>query len=361
MLLELARKAQVRSLAVVGLAKNAGKTVTLGSLIRQAETAGLALGLTSLGYDGEKVDLLTRLSKPRIFAPAGTLIATAEDTLTRAEASLELLQPTNFVTALGPVMLARVREAGTVEIAGPDSLAEIQSVTNAMLQIGCSLALVDGALDRVGSAAPCVTDAAIIATGASVANTRRRILIKTLHAVTVLTTPLAVGQVHQAFKTFLQSGRVGFWRADQGLRQSQYASLLGQQVNILQELQDASHILVPGALTDSFLHEVLHQKAPKQSLPVLVVPDGTHIFASPEVWQRFHQRGGRVEVLEQANVLAVTVNPTSPTGASFPAKDFARELARGLAPIPVYDLFQNEYQPVTALEYRSQDGGDGYA
>ncbi len=352
MLLELARQAQVRSLAVVGLAKNAGKTVTLGSLIRQAQASGLTLGLTSLGYDGEKVDLLTRLSKPRIHAPAGTLIATAEDTLTRAEASLELLRPTNFVTALGPVMLARVREAGTVEIAGPDSLAEIRAVTNAMLDLGCSLALVDGALDRVGSAAPCVTDATIVATGATVANTRRRILIKTLHAVSLLTAPLAQLPVRQAAEKCLESGTVGFWQAESGLRSSRFESLLGQQVSILEELQDATHILVPGALTDSFLHEVLHFPWLMRTLPVVVVQDGTHIFASPEVWQRFHQRGGRVELYEQAKILAVTVNPTAPTGASFPAREFARELARGLAPIPVYDLFQNDRSPVSLLEHK---------
>ena len=44
------------SLAIVGLAKNVGKTTTLGSLLDAAARRGLRVGLTSIGRDGEPLE-----------------------------------------------------------------------------------------------------------------------------------------------------------------------------------------------------------------------------------------------------------------------------------------------------------------
>ena len=52
--------------SLVGLSKNAGKTVTLNRLIRAAAGLGIPLGLLSTGRDGEPVDAVTELPKPRI-------------------------------------------------------------------------------------------------------------------------------------------------------------------------------------------------------------------------------------------------------------------------------------------------------
>ena len=359
MLLTHVRRAQARSVAVIGLAKNVGKTVTLRRLIAEAAAAHIPLGLTSLGYDGERVDRLTRLPKPRIYAPAGTVIATAEGALRQAEASLELLQVTDFSTALGGVVIARVREAGAVEIAGPDTLQQMQAIISALQQAGSQLVLVDGALDRVGTAAPRVTDATILATGASLSNNPRRVLEKTLHTVALLTAPAVPAALRHAAETAFAAGKIAYWHPVAGLRPSTQTSLLGEATVILQELGDASHLLIPGALTDSFLHALLQSQrrlpgsqpdSPAQqsssALPTLVVPDGTHVFASPEVWQRWRHQGGNLQVLHQVQLLAVTVNPTAPSGHSFPARQFAADIAQALHPLPVYDLFLDEERPV---------------
>ncbi len=62
-----------RSLAVVGLVKNAGKTTVVNALMANCDHL---FGLTSLGLDGERTDHLTGLAKPSITPPAGTLVAT---------------------------------------------------------------------------------------------------------------------------------------------------------------------------------------------------------------------------------------------------------------------------------------------
>ena len=71
--------ASVRRLALVGLAKNSGKTVTLTALLRELETEGRLIGVTSVGRDGEERDVIdARIEKPRVRLRAGSLVATTD-------------------------------------------------------------------------------------------------------------------------------------------------------------------------------------------------------------------------------------------------------------------------------------------
>ena len=48
--------ASTRRLALVGLAKNTGKTEALAALLRELQAAGRRVGVTSVGRDGEQRD-----------------------------------------------------------------------------------------------------------------------------------------------------------------------------------------------------------------------------------------------------------------------------------------------------------------
>src|SRR5665811_1520600 len=93
-----------RSLAVIGLVKNAGKTTVVNALM--ANCAHL-FGLTSLGLDGERTDHLTGLAKPRIAPPAGTLVATTTPSLTRGEALPMRLMAPSTSTCSAPCAWSR--------------------------------------------------------------------------------------------------------------------------------------------------------------------------------------------------------------------------------------------------------------
>ena len=76
----LQRLHSVRTMSIVGMCKNAGKTTMLNWLLEQGRLQG-TLGLTSIGRDGESTDVVTGTEKPGIFVREGTLIATAQDML----------------------------------------------------------------------------------------------------------------------------------------------------------------------------------------------------------------------------------------------------------------------------------------
>jgi hypothetical protein len=169
----LARALGAPSIAVVGTSKNAGKTVVIAALAAALSARGSPFALCSIGRDGEAADALDAASKPRFFLRPGATLATAAALVPRSPA-LEILELTAETSALGSIVLARVRAPGFVEIAGPASAAALRRIVRALGADG-RLVLVDGAVDRI-AALRGGDDAIVVATGAAGARTMTRAL-----------------------------------------------------------------------------------------------------------------------------------------------------------------------------------------
>ena len=79
----------VKTMSIVGMCKNAGKTTMLNWMLHHDRLRG-TLGLTSIGRDGESTDVVTGTEKPGIFVREGTLIATARDMLRLGDVTTEI-------------------------------------------------------------------------------------------------------------------------------------------------------------------------------------------------------------------------------------------------------------------------------
>lgn len=154
-----------RIIGIAGTAKNTGKTTTMTALMEEVYRKKIILGLTSIGYDGEMMDNVTGLPKPRVTAQAGTLVAIAAGCLPGCSAEIEIIEETDIKTALGRVIIGRVQKEGLVVLAGPNKSTELRRVNHLLAQYGCGLIFVDGALNRVAPMAE--TDGLILATGAA--------------------------------------------------------------------------------------------------------------------------------------------------------------------------------------------------
>jgi hypothetical protein len=106
--------------SIIGLSKNVSKTTTLNYLIKNLKE--YQLGLTSIGRDGEKYDVITQLPKPRIFIKKGTILATARQSFEASEVEMELLKTTQYNTPLGEVLILKALNDGFVELAGPSRI-----------------------------------------------------------------------------------------------------------------------------------------------------------------------------------------------------------------------------------------------
>src|SRR5271155_276431 len=179
-----------RRLALVGLAKNTGKTETLAAILAEHAAAGALVGVTSIGRDGEAHDVIdARIEKPRVRLAAGSLVATTGELLRSSGLVHERLVQTGMRTPLGEVVIARISQAGTVEVAGPSAAADVRAVSDAMAELGARHVLIDGAIDRRAASSPEVADGLVMATGAVLGAEIEQVVAATVDAVDLVRLP----------------------------------------------------------------------------------------------------------------------------------------------------------------------------
>ena len=67
-----------KSLSIVGLDKNTGKTECLNYILGKVEGTGKRIALTSIGIDGESRDTVTHTAKPEIKIHPGMIFISDE-------------------------------------------------------------------------------------------------------------------------------------------------------------------------------------------------------------------------------------------------------------------------------------------
>jgi len=297
-----------RSLAVIGLVKNAGKTTVVNALMANCPHL---FGLTSLGLDGERIDHLTGLAKPSIAPPAGTLIATTRGSLERSHYAMEILEELPFHTPLGRVVIGRARSEGKIEVSGPTTLAELRATIEALQAHGADQVLVDGAINRIGSASPRVSDGVVVATGGMVGDTLGDVVETTVATLDMLMLP-EVSAATRALVTPLlaQNARAVAFAADGDPMRLDLGTVVGEGVTVAREMERlaARTLFVGGALTQEFVDDFTRVLPPRHRLRV-VVRDATVLVLPAAVVARFRRRGIALEVLTPLRVLAVTANP----------------------------------------------------
>ncbi|MBI2733164.1 MAG: hypothetical protein HYX44_07670, partial [Aquabacterium sp.] len=113
------RVSRMQTVSVMGMSKNTGKTVCLNHLLACALHERVAVGLTSIGRDGEDRDEVFAIPKPPVQVTPGCLVATARDTLLRAKVRTKLIDGSGINSPMGEILLVKALEAGTMEVAGP--------------------------------------------------------------------------------------------------------------------------------------------------------------------------------------------------------------------------------------------------
>lgn len=327
-----------RVVSVVGMAKNAGKTVALNKIIEEAYNRYITLGLTSIGRDGEREDLVTKTDKPVIHVMEGTIVATAQDILLNSDARLEILEVTDYRTTMGPVVICRVKENGLVELAGPSNNEEIREVSRKMLIYGADISIVDGAINRKTAASPAVTEATILATGAVVSRSMDRVLDETAHQIELYHLKTVKNREVLAFaEEVIEKGCIGIVDENQKYRMLSLKTALSAGRIIGSALTEKSrYIIFPGSLVKKTIEDLIGV-SPYYKQVTFVVQDGTKIFIPRAEWCRLKKRGVKIEVMEPLNVLAVSINPYAPQGYEFPAVEFSRKMKESLT-LPVIDV-----------------------
>lgn len=294
----------VRSMSIVGMCKNAGKTTMLNWLLAHSGR-GRVLGLTSIGRDGESTDVVTGTEKPSIFVPAGTLIATAKDMLWLGDVTKEILVSTGIPTPLGEVIIMRARSDGYVQLAGPSITTQLKSVSQTFFDLGAEQSIIDGALGRKSLGARQVAEGIVLCTGASYHMRMEKVIADTVSIYRIMNLPKA-----QALPA-----------APEG--------------TLEQCLKERGEALVTGALTDSMVLPLLRAGVLRRNR--LVVADPSKVLLSPDTLDKMQLREVRLETAEAARTLCITVNPVSAYGWKFDKDEFRARLQEAVD-VPVINV-----------------------
>jgi hypothetical protein len=335
LLYELSQK--YKTISIVGMAKNAGKTTALNFLIEEAIDEGITLGITSTGRDGETQDLVTGTEKPRVYMEEGMIAAVPALLYDLADAGLEVIRRTKYSTAIGELLICKVREAGYVQIAGPVINAEQKMLCQDMMDLGCELIMIDGAIDRKTIASPDTSDAIILSTGAVLSRTLSKVCDETAHIVNLYRTPeLEAGAAREAIEKNNFDDKIMLVDAENNVTKLDLVTGLGAAKDINAAIdEDTRYIYVPGAFTNSVIKDI----SPKNLKQVrFVLKDPTKIFVNAMDWGIFRKKGFRPCVLQNIEIAAITVNPWSPAGYTFDNKVLLEEMQKAIPDIPIIDV-----------------------
>ena len=333
-------KEKHKTLSIVGMAKNSGKTTALNYLIEEAMEEGILLGITSTGRDGESSDLVTGTEKPKVFLDSGTLVSVPTQLYDLSDAGLEILKMTKYSTAIGDLMICRVVDSGYVQIAGPLNTKDHKRLCREMLDMGAEMVLIDGAMDRKSIAAPETSDGILLATGAVLSRTIKRVVEETAHTVHLYTLPLLEdSEVRRIIEKYSDKDQIVMISNKDGLRSAQVLELktgLGASRFIDDAItENTEYVYFPGAFTKSVIEDIHPQKI--KNIKILL-KDPTKIFMDHVSWQQRRKKGLQVQVLENIDVAAITVNPTSPQGYCFDSKELIKEMEAVIPGIPIIDV-----------------------
>jgi hypothetical protein len=322
------------------MCKNAGKTTVLNHLINTMNQSGLTLGLTSIGRDGEAVDIVTGTSKPEIYINTNTVIATAAGLLQNCDITGEILERLGIHTPLGEIILLRAISDGFIDLAGPSTNQQIVQLSDRLKQYHVDKILIDGAISRKSLCSKKVATAVILCTGASYHKNLSVVVTDTEYTCQLLQLKNIVDEsVLTAVKRWQQSKskreKLLFLAANGEMERIGENDTL---VDRLREnrLQELPYVWIEGAITDALMKPILMSNISLKN-KVFMVADSSKILLGRESYQKLIQKGGLLSVAEEIKLLAVTINPYSVSGHHFDKTQFQTAM-QNTVDVPVLNV-----------------------
>lgn len=320
-----------KSLSIIGLEKNTGKTESLNYILQELKDSGRTIALTSIGIDGEKRDQVCQIAKPEIELYEGMVFVTTEQHYRTRRLVAEVLDISDRRTSLGRLVTARAKTGGKVLLSGPPDTAGLKELISGMGRWEVGLTIVDGALSRFSHGSPAVCEGLVLATGAAVSGTIPQLVNKTKYVYDLI----SLEEVEPQIGRQLEEKESGIWAVDgQGIvRDLGIPSALMLERYKADVFRYGRCLYVAGVVSDNLLNFLRTQALPVE----LIIQDFTRMFALPETYNFFVHKGNRVKVLRRSRLLGVTVNPMSSSGFCLNSVRL-REALEAALKIPVYDV-----------------------
>lgn len=312
----------------MGLAKNTGKTTTLNYMMSLYKNE--TIGLTSIGLDGEELDQIHFLPKPRIYVHPGMVVATAQACLEQATITYRPIKKVDLFTALGPIKMIEVLTPGFLVVAGPTTNKDLRYLLDMMKPFVDKL-FVDGAFNRMTFSSLDQIDGIILATGAAVHPSMKKTISRTKAIVESFQFEASSIYVHIPHAKLVIHGKNRVHLFHQKSFTSFYDAI---------ELHkdEMEMIYIQGAITPKMIDVFLEKKIKKIEM---IIDDPTKLLISDIYFDYLKKLNINISVIHQTKLLCVTINPFRPTGEWYDEHIFLNELRNELN-VPVFNVRKME-------------------
>ncbi len=309
---------------IIGLAKNTGKTTTLNSILELYKSE--IIGLTSIGLDGEEIDQLNYLPKPKILVKPKMIIATACGCLEASDISYKLLEKTDLQTALGPVSIIEIISSGNMVIAGPTTNKELGVLISKMKQYTKRI-FIDGAFNRMTFANIANIEAIILATGAAVGP----LMQKTIEQTKVVVESFGLAKAKDYKK--IPNEALIIKTSDGSYKfKSKQIDVLSTAIQGL--MSPIESIYINGAITPRLVSFFIKNKIRDITL---ICNDPTKLLILEREFSNLAKLRIKINIIKPCPLLFVTINPFSPIGYHYDADEFLTAMKKAIK-VPVYNV-----------------------
>lgn len=322
-----------KSLSIVGLEKNTGKTECLNYVLSRLKNKNSKIALTSIGVDGESVDIVKNTHKPEIEIFEDVVFMTSEMHYKQKRITSEILDISKKQTSLGRLITARSVSNGKVIFSGPSDTVWLKACIDGMSKFNIDTTIVDGALSRMSQASPAVTQSMILTTGAAVSPNIKQLVKKTKFIYELIQIPKFENTISDQMLA-LNNGVYAI-DSNNNLHDLEISSVFLIDKHKDKLFEKGNNLFFSGAISDKLLDLLKTQKDISET--TIIVKDFTKLFVTPEKYYSFLNKGGKIFVLLNTKLIAVCVNPTSPEGFILDSKTLRETLSQELN-IPVYDV-----------------------
>jgi hypothetical protein len=321
-----------KSLSIIGMEKNTGKTTCCNYLLQQFKETNRKVAVTSIGIDGEQTDLVTLTQKPEIEIFKSMGFVTSEYFYRKKNLTAEIIDVSQRSTSHGRLVFAKAVTSGKVILSGPNTTVWLKQAIEQLYASGFDFVITDGALSRKSLASPTLSESLILTTGAALTPILPE-LVKKTKFIFQLT---QIEEFKTGFKPILENFETGIY----ALNDEEYTDLKIPSSLLLDTYKNelfthGNTLFVAGIITNSLLNTLRIHKEIKNT--TLVAKDFTKIFVDKDALNHYHRAGGKLKVLNKNKLIAICVNPVSPQGYKMDSRKLIEALQKEVN-VPVYDL-----------------------
>lgn len=210
-----------------------------------------------------------------------------------------------------------------------------------MLAYGAELSIVDGALDRVSSASPTITEATILATGAVLSRDMNKVVEKTVHRVNLFHLEEEMDhRVRAIAQNAFDEKKITLIDDEFTPKTLPIKTSLNAGKIIGEAIEESTHtVIIPGSFVSKTAMDITSMTKHYKTVN-FVIQDTTKVFIEHRDWLLLSKLGLNLKVMDSINVLAVTINPYAPQGYYFDPSLFRERMTTYLGQVPVIDVME---------------------